>query len=227
MALRLAGDPADAEPHAAAAAFVRGHGGIEARRVFTRIWLALFGLWPWDDLPVLPPELILLPAWAPLNIYDFGCWARQTVVALTVVWAHRPVRPAAVRRRRAARRGAGGAARGRRPAHRWPARFGVLDRVLHAYERLPRSVPPKRTLRRLALARAERWIVRRQEADGCWGGIQPPWVYSMMALHLQGYPLDHPGAAARTGRARRFTIRDDGAGASRRASRRCGTPPWR
>jgi squalene-hopene/tetraprenyl-beta-curcumene cyclase len=33
--------------------------------------------------------------------------------------------------------------------------------------------------------------VRRQEADGSWGGIQPPWVYSLMALQLGGYPLDH------------------------------------
>src|SRR6202011_334023 len=39
---------------------------------------------------------------------------------------------------------------------------------------------------------AERWIVRRQEADGSWGGIQPPWVYSLMALHLCGYPPEHP-----------------------------------
>jgi squalene-hopene/tetraprenyl-beta-curcumene cyclase len=67
---------------------------------------------------------------------------------------------------------------------RWLAR---LDRLLRAYERRP-----PRFLRRIAMARAERWIVRRQEADGSWGGIQPPWVYSLMALHLSGYPLEHP-----------------------------------
>ena len=44
------------------------------------------------ELPALPPELILLPSWFPLNIYDFGCWARQTIVPLTVVAAHRPAR---------------------------------------------------------------------------------------------------------------------------------------
>jgi len=43
--------------------------------VFTRVWLALFGLWPWDRLPDLPPELIFFPSWFPLNIYNFGCWA--------------------------------------------------------------------------------------------------------------------------------------------------------
>ena len=68
-------------------------GGIENARVFTHIWLALFGLWSWDDVPALPPELIFLPPWFPLNIYDFACWARQTIVALTIVRAERPVRP--------------------------------------------------------------------------------------------------------------------------------------
>ena len=72
---------------------VRELGGIEASRVFTRIWLALFGEWRWNDLPALPPEVILLPSWFPLNIYDFACWARQTIVPLTIVAAHRPCRP--------------------------------------------------------------------------------------------------------------------------------------
>ena len=52
---------------------------------------------------------------------------------------------------------------------------------------------------------------RRQETDGCWGGIQPPWVYSLIALHLLGYGLDHPVIsrglagldASRSGRTRR------------------------
>ena len=76
-----------------AAEWVRDNGGIAATRVFTRIWLAMVGAWDWDDLPVVPPEILFLPASVPLNIYDFGCWARQTVVALTVVFAHRPARP--------------------------------------------------------------------------------------------------------------------------------------
>ena len=57
------------------------------------MWLALFGLWSWERVPALPPEVILLPAWVPLNVYDFACWARQTIVALSIVKAHRPVRP--------------------------------------------------------------------------------------------------------------------------------------
>jgi squalene-hopene/tetraprenyl-beta-curcumene cyclase len=183
-ALRLAGDGPD-QPHMrAAAGFIREHGGIERARVFTHVWLALFGLWSWDQVPALPPEIILLPSWVALNVYDFACWARQTIVALSLVTAHRPRRelPFDLRELRGPepwRPARPTSARGR-----WLVR---LDRLLRAYERRP-----LRLLRRLAMGRAERWIVRRQEADGSWGGIQPPWVYSLMALRLNGYSLEHP-----------------------------------
>jgi squalene-hopene/tetraprenyl-beta-curcumene cyclase len=213
VALRLAGDEVDAPHMHRAARFVRESGGLEASRVFTRIWMALFGLWPWAELPVMPPELMLLPPSVPLNIYDFGCWARQTVAALTVISAHRPVRPIPVTidELRSGTRPA------RRPASRWGRRFEQLDRALHVYERKPISV-----LRKLALQRAERWIVQRQEADGSWGGIQPPWVYSLMALHLQGYPLDHPVMRAGLDGLDGFTI-DDEAG---RRLEACQSPVW-
>ena len=184
-ALRLAGDPPEAEHMRIAAEFIREQGGVANTRVFTHLWLALFGLWSWEDVPALPPEIALLPSWFPLNIYDFACWARQTIVALSLVKTHRPARalpfdldelsvePA---REEVEPQAA--------PRARWLARG---DRVLRAYERRP-----LRPLRRIALARAERWIVRRQEADGSWGGIQPPWVYSLIALHLSGYSTDHP-----------------------------------
>jgi squalene-hopene/tetraprenyl-beta-curcumene cyclase len=85
VALRLAGDGPEASHMRTASAFVRSAGGLERARVFTHIWLAMFGAWPWRNVPELPPELMLLPARAPLSIYDFACWARQTVVALSIV----------------------------------------------------------------------------------------------------------------------------------------------
>jgi squalene-hopene/tetraprenyl-beta-curcumene cyclase len=213
VALRLAGDRPGADHMAAAAEFVRGAGGVERARVFTHIWLALFGLWPWERVPALPPELMLLPHWAPLNIYDFACWARQTIVALAIVLAHRPRRalPLTIDELRGPRPWSPpspGSARGRT--------LVALDRLLHLYERRP-----LRALREAALARAERWIVRRQEADGSWGGIQPPWVYSLMALHLRGYPLDHPVIRRGLEGLDRFTI-DDG----HRRLEACQSPVW-
>jgi squalene-hopene/tetraprenyl-beta-curcumene cyclase len=214
VALRLAGDPPDAAHMRDAVTFIRDAGGVERTRVFTHLWLALFGLWSWDQVPALPPEVIFLPEWFPLNIYDFACWARQTIVALTVVGAHRPVRPIGIDIDELR---TGAPPPGWEPLSTWKGRFRRLDRALQAYERRP-----LRRLRRLALARATEWIVRRQEADGSWGGIQPPWVYSLMALSLQGYPLDH--AVMRAGRAGidRFTIVE---GDVRRLEA-CQSPVW-
>ena len=183
-ALRLAEDPPEAEHMKRAREVVLARGGIEASRVFTRIWLALFGEWRWDDLPALPPEVMLLPTWFPLNIYDFACWARQTIVPLTIVGAHRPVRPLPFS---LSELRAGARPEARFSLSTWKGRLQRLDRALHAYERRP-----IRKLREHAMRLGAEWIIARQEADGSWGGIQPPWVYSILALHLLGYPMDHP-----------------------------------
>ncbi len=230
-ALRLAGDPADAAHMRAAAEFIRSEGGLERARVFTHVWLALFGLWSWEHVPALPPEVILLPPAVPLNVYDFACWARQTIVALSIVKAHRPVRelPFDLDELRVGAEVEGVAPRlAGRASSRSVSWLTRLDRLLRAYERRP-----LKPLRRLALARAERWIVRRQEADGSWGGIQPPWVYSLMALHLAGYPLTHPLMRRGLEGLDRFMVedRDDagGVGAPAGASRRleaCQSPVW-
>lgn len=62
VALRLAGDQPEASHMRAAAEFVREAGGIAATRVFTRIWLALFGWWPWERLPEMPPRSCSCPS---------------------------------------------------------------------------------------------------------------------------------------------------------------------
>ena len=67
----------------------------------------------------------------------------------------------------------------------WAKALYQLDELVALYQRLP--VHPFR-------ARANRkivdWILSHQESDGCWGGIQPPWVYSLIALHHVGFPAD-------------------------------------
>ena len=232
--LRLAGDPVEADHMRAAAEFIRREGGIEQARVFTHLWLALFGLWSWDRVPALPPEVILLPASIPLNVYDFACWARQTIVALSIVKAHRPVRPLPFDLQELHTSNGAVPEEKRRPGKdqsRRAALLSRLDGLLRAYERRPFA-----PLRRLALVRAERWIVRRQEADGSWGGIQPPWVYSLMALNLSGFPLDHPVMRRGLEGLERFMVEDPGddrrtrpPGAPASESRRleaCQSPVW-
>jgi squalene-hopene/tetraprenyl-beta-curcumene cyclase len=215
LALRLAGDPPDAPHMKLACDWILDHGGVEATRVFTRIWLALSGLWSWDELPVIPPELIYLPAWFPLNIYDWGCWARQTIVALAVVQSFRPSRPLPLTIDEL-RTGVTPAADLSDP---WARAFSALDQALHHYR-------PVKSVRRAALRRCAEWIIARQERDGCWGGIQPPWVYSLMALNLLGYELDHPILARGLAGLDRFTITEDGPDGTVRRLEACQSPVW-
>jgi squalene-hopene/tetraprenyl-beta-curcumene cyclase len=218
VALRIAGDQPDERHMRRAAAFVRSEGGVERSRVFTHIWLALFGLWSWDDCPSLPPEIMYLPAWAPLNIYNWGCWARQTIVPLTVVSALEPVHPV---RFDIADLEAGTSPPSRKPLHTIPGFFQRLDTVLHRYRRRP-----LKRLRRRAMERAVTWILERQEADGGWGGIQPPWVYSLIALNLMGYPLDHPAMRAGIDGLEGFTVYAETPDGPVRWLEACQSPVW-
>ncbi len=214
VALRMAGDPADADHMQRAARRVREMGGLGRSRVFTRIWMALVGQWSWDDLPALPPEVILLPPRFPLNIYSFASWARQTIVPLTVVASFRPSRSLGFD---LTELDAGKPPREPGSLRDWAGRFHLLDRALHVYEKFPIPI-----LRRHARRVAAEWIVKRQEADGCWGGIQPPWVYSIMALHLLGYPMDHPVIKKGLDNLETFAIND---GDTRRFEA-CQSPVW-
>jgi squalene-hopene/tetraprenyl-beta-curcumene cyclase len=218
VALRLAGDDVDAPHMAAAASWVLANGGVEGSRVFTRIWLALFGLWPWDDLPNLPPEIVYLPRWFPFNLYDWACWARQTIVPLAIVATLRPVRPLpfGIDELRT-----GAAPDPLRPLRSWGGFFQRLDRVLHAYGR--HAFGP---LRRRAMRRGVQWILDRQEADGSWGGIQPPWVYSLLALHLSGYALDSPPVVAGLRGLDGFLITEETEQGAVRRLEACQSPVW-
>ena len=152
---------AGVDPGARALEYIRREGGIPKSRLFTKCFLALLGQWPWQRMVPIPPELILLPPGGPFSVYNFACWARQTFVALALAQSLRPVRDIDVDLR----------AIGARPGKtRGPRRPNAL--------------------RRKAQARAERWIRERQEADGSWGGIQPPWVWGIIALSALGHGLE-------------------------------------
>jgi len=175
-------------------------GGVEQARVFTKIWLALFGEYPWQGIPTMPPELVFLPPAVPLNLYDFACWARGTIAPLAIVISRRPVRPLGVDLSEVVLPGTQSLlarVQGSGP-------FFWLDKLLKLYESSP--VKPARNPARRHMVD---WIVQRQEADGSWGGIQPPWVYSLIALNLEGMSTDHPVMRKGLAGMERFSIRDE------------------
>src|SRR5579872_6387757 len=93
VALKVLGiDPNRDEMRNALATITR-LGGLTEARVFTKIWMAIFGVYPWQGVPSLPPEIVFFPPWMPFNLYDFSCWARGTIAPLTIVISRRPVRP--------------------------------------------------------------------------------------------------------------------------------------
>ncbi|HZE21946.1 MAG TPA: hypothetical protein VE082_07835, partial [Desulfobaccales bacterium] len=93
LALKMAGLPAEDDRMAKAREFILARGGALKTRVFTRIFLALFGQVSWDGIPLLPVEFILLPPRSGLSIYEFSCWTRLTIVPLMIIMAKRPVHP--------------------------------------------------------------------------------------------------------------------------------------
>ncbi len=192
LALKLAGLQTTLPEMQQARQFILSRGGPLQSRVFTRIFLALFGQVSWRGIPTMPVEFVLLPLWTGLSIYELSSWSRATVVPLSVVMAYQPVCPLPPDR---------GV---RELFHPWedPLRdhrvrlkknglsldnlFVFSDKLLKVYQGHP--YPP---LRQWALRRAEEWILTHQEETGDWGGIQPAMLNSILALHCLGYSNKH------------------------------------
>jgi squalene-hopene/tetraprenyl-beta-curcumene cyclase len=186
-ALRIAGASPDEPGMRQTCDWILSRGGIAKARVFTKFWMAMIGEWPWSGTPILPPEIIFFPLWFPFNLYNFSSWARATIVPLTVLCEHRPVRSLPPEKQLKELRNGSGTALPRPKQGGWPLFFWVSDQIMAAYRK-----SPWKPFRRLAIRCCLEWIFHHQEADGCWAGIQPPWIFALLALRAEGYALDHP-----------------------------------
>jgi len=184
FALKLLGDDAQAPAMKLARGRILQMGGLQACNSFTKIYLAIFGQYPWARCPSVPPELMLFPRWFYLNIYEMSSWSRAILVPLSIISARRP--------RCAVPRGASipelMAVRELPPQRSaWASFFFTVDAVVKRVEKLPFP-----HLRAFALERAERWMLERlQESDGL-GAIFAPIVNTIIALRSLGYPAEHP-----------------------------------
>src|SRR5213595_2876013 len=98
FALKLTGHLPEADYMRRAREAILARGGADAVNSFTRFYLALLGQISYDHCPAVPPELVLLPNWSPINIYRMSAWSRTIVVPLSIMWAHRPQRRIAAER---------------------------------------------------------------------------------------------------------------------------------
>ncbi len=204
--LKLMGDRPE-DPHMVRAReMILRAGGIEACNSFTRIYLAIFGQYPWSRCPAVPPEMMLLPRWSPLHIYRMSAWSRTIVVPLSMIWAHRP--SVAVPEEASI---AELFVPGRAPtmdlqaaARFWRLLFTGLDVALKGIEELP--VKP---LRERGLREAERWILKRLDKSDGLGAIFPPIINTILALRCHGYAADHPVIQSQVAELEKLELEDE------------------
>ena len=188
--LRLIGDAPDAPHMLRARDAILAAGGAEKSNVFTRATLALFGQVPWHAVPVMPPELCLLPRWFPFHLSKVSYWARTVLVPLTVVMARRPLPlapigvtldelfctpPNEVKDWPA----------GAHAAEPWKTLFAILDKGL---QRITHLFP--RTARRRAEMWAERFVTERLNGEDGLGGIYPAMANAIWMYHCLGVAAD-------------------------------------
>jgi len=193
FALKLAGCSVDAPFMQEARATIMRLGGIPQMNTFSKLYLALVGVFPWKYLPAIPIEMVLLPSWAPFHIYKMSSWSRAMLIPLSIINHFKPTRILA----------------GEKQLHElYP--LGTEQADL----RLPRSekfwtwrnfflrlddtfkfLQPLRIglLRQRAMEAAERWMLGRirEGSDGL-AAVYPAMLNSMIALRALGYSKTNP-----------------------------------
>lgn len=206
FALRLTGYSAEHPSLLKAKEFILQNGGIPKSRVFTKIWLSLFGLYPWEGIPMIPPEIMLAPRGTPFHINEFSYWSRTVIIPLTILFHLQktkkinlnldelyptpesksdlsfpepiPVDESWIIKPRLL---------GSKWIN-WEQVFTTINYGVNVYE----NVSPVKPLRAHALEKAKKWILDHQDKEGDWGGIVPAMMNSVMALYSLGYSKSSP-----------------------------------
>jgi squalene-hopene/tetraprenyl-beta-curcumene cyclase len=207
FALKLVGD-SPVSPHMARARRkVHELGGIERTNSYTRFYLAMVGALEWDLVPAIPPELMLLPRWFFVNLYEMSSWTRAILVPLTILYAAKPrwSIPARARvdelfldpKRRVC------AFDWDRQLISWHNFFLAVDRAMKFHERLP-----WKPFRSAALKRARGWLLEHLERSEGLGTIYPAMVNSILALVADGRKVDDPLVAREISFLKAYEIED-------------------
>jgi squalene-hopene/tetraprenyl-beta-curcumene cyclase len=188
LALKMAGDAPEAPHMLATRNVILAAGGITKTNTFTKIYLAMLGIYPWDGCPAIPPELILLPKWFSFSIYNMSAWSRAMLVPLSIIRAHQPVKPLPATHQIdelwvGGRAGANIRLPRDQKTFTWHNFFLVVDAVLKFIDRSH----PCRPMRRHALRECERWVIEHGRTPGGLGAIFPAMANYVMSLSTLGY----------------------------------------
>jgi squalene-hopene/tetraprenyl-beta-curcumene cyclase len=193
LALKLMGWSANHPLMVKAREWVLAHGGVTECNTFTKIYLCALGQYDYDAVPAIPPEIVLFPNWFYFNIYEISSWSRGILVPLSIIYAKKPFKKLLPEQ---------GIEElfvgGRQNANlhlRWDAKnpiswrnfFLFCDRLTHWFERVH-----IRPLRKIAIRKAEQWMLERFEKSDGLGAIYPAMLNSIVALRYLGRSFDDP-----------------------------------
>ncbi len=195
FALKMIGDPPQAEHMRRAREAVRLRGGAGRSNVFTRCLLALYGIIPWRAVPVMPVEIMLLPTWFPFHLDKISYWSRTVIVPLLVLMAKKP----RARNPKALSVAElflepptelGPTPKAPQQKASWFWFFRVVDDLLRAAEPwFPKG------LRARAIDRAIAWVDERLNGEDGLGAIFPAMANSVMMYDALGVPAEDPRRA--------------------------------
>ena len=195
LALKLAGVPVTDKRMLRAREVALNLGGIPRMNTFSKLYLALLGLFPWKYVPTIPCEVILIGKWFHVNFHEMSNWTRSMLVPLSIINHHKPTRklknpitldelyPEGFHER--------DLQLPRDPQKlTWRNFFIYLDR-LHKFAEwfAQNGLHP---FRKRALRRSEEWMLERFEGSSGLAAIFPAMLNSLIALKALGYADDHP-----------------------------------
>ncbi|MGC9198067.1 MAG: squalene--hopene cyclase [Acidobacteriaceae bacterium] len=193
LALKLMGWKADDPLMAKARQKVLDLGGVVECNTFTKIYLCAMGQYDYDAVPAVPPEIILFPKWFYFNIYQISAWSRAILVPLSIIYAKKPFKKLPPEQTIdelfvGGREGANLHLHfDRKRLFSWRNLFLLADRLMHWSERVH-----IRPLRKVALKKAEQWILDHFERSDGLGAIYPAMLNAIVALVYLGYSKDDP-----------------------------------
>jgi len=193
LALKLAGVPVT-DPRMLQAREVALHlGGVPRMNTFSKLYLALLGLYPWEYVPTIPCEVLLLGKWFHVNFWDMSNWSRAMLVPLAIINHFKPTHPVEVDLDELYPEGFHERDLALAPdpdRFSWRNFFLWLDR-LHKFAEwfAEHKIHP---FRRMALKKCKDWMLERFEGSDGLGAIFPAMLNSLIALQALGYPDDHP-----------------------------------
>jgi squalene-hopene/tetraprenyl-beta-curcumene cyclase len=192
LALKLAGVPVTDRRMLRAREVALNLGGVPRMNTFSKLYLALFGLFPWEYVPTIPCEVILIGKWFYVNVNEMSSWSRSMLVPLAIINHFKPTRQLKVSIDELYPEGIHERDLALPPDPErvtWRNFFLWLDRLHKFAEVFARNgIHP---FRKLALKKAEAWMLERFEGSDGLAAIFPAMLNSLIALKALGYADNH------------------------------------